>query len=497
MAGSKVRELPSPLVGEGLGERGRAIGASISPSECATRLRHAPSPGATRHPPPPGGRGLVLAWFCGLVLLLPSALAHADLDLRLEAEARAFTAQGRADAALAAGLRWDHTPREGERAVLDLFVRADAQEDARSRGDVREAYYEVQSGALTSRFGARRVFWGVTESRHLVDVINQSDLADDLDGEGKLGQPMLEFTLAAEPGTLALYALPGFRERRLPGSGGPIVYPFPLALDETRIKARGTELHTDFAARASTQVGRLDLALSWFDGIGREPRILPCLRRGSGFPGSEAEANCDLLTSVTAAAPRGNLLTPLLQALGLAPSNAEVAAELEARARANLVLVPVYDRERRLGLEAQFIDEALALKFEGLVRETLGQRSYAGVAGVEYTLSGLFGSAQDLGLIVEALRDTRSELLSARYDHEVFVGARWALNDVAGSQALGGVLIDTTGDGQTYSLEGSRRLGDDWKLSLRLRAFTGGDAGDVGDVLRDADELRLVLERYF
>ena len=434
----------------------------------------------------------------GLLALLLSASAHADLDLRLEADSRWFTAQSRTDAALAAGLRWDGEPRPGERAVLELFARADAREDARSRGDVREAYYEVRSGALTTRLGARRVFWGVTESRHLVDVVNQSDLADDLDGEAKLGQPMLEFTLATAPGTLALYALPAFRERRLPGPGGPLVYPFPLALDETRIVARGGALHTDYAARAATQLGALDLAVSWFDGIGREPRILPCLRQGSGFPGTGDGANCDLFESVRAAAPTPNALTPILQALGLVPSNEEVAAELEARARANLVLVPEYRRERRLGLEAQFIHEALALKFEGLVRDSRGARSYAGVLGAEYTLGGLGSAgAQDLGLIVELLRDTQSELLSARYDHEVFLGGRWALNDVAGTQALGGVLLDSTGDGQTYSLEGSRRLGDDWKLSLRLRAFTGGTRNDIADVVRDADELRLTLERFF
>lgn len=438
----------------------------------------------------------MLAGF-GLMSALASFPAHADLDLRLEAEARAFTAQGDGDAALAAGLRWDHTPRAGERLLLDLFARADAREDARSRGDVREAYYEVQSGALTSRFGARRVFWGVAESRHLVDVLNQSDLADDLDGEAKLGQPMLEFTLGGESGELALYALPGFRTRRLPGPGGPIAYPFPLALHETRINARGEELHTDYAARASTRFGALDVAVSWFDGVGREPRILPCLRQGSGFEGTETGANCELLESVSAAAPTPTVLTPLLQALGLAPSNAEVAAELEQRAYAALVLVPAYERERRLGLEAQFIHEALALKFEGLVRETRGARSHAGVVGLEYSFSGLFGGAQDLGLIVEGLRDTQAELLSARYDHEVFIGGRWSLNDVAGSQALGGVLLDTSGDGQTYSLEANRRLGDDWKLSLRLRAFTGGDQADLANVVKDADELRLSLEHYF
>ena len=35
--------------------------------------------------------------------------------------------------------------------------------------------------------GLGKVFWGVTEFNHLVDVINQTDLVEGIDGEAKLG----------------------------------------------------------------------------------------------------------------------------------------------------------------------------------------------------------------------------------------------------------------------------------------------------------------------
>ena len=44
------------------------------------------------------------------------------------------------------------------------------------------------------RVGVGKVFWGVTESQHLVDIINQTDLVENIDTEDKLGQPMLETT---------------------------------------------------------------------------------------------------------------------------------------------------------------------------------------------------------------------------------------------------------------------------------------------------------------
>ena len=40
--------------------------------------------------------------------------------------------------------------------------------------------------------GAAKVFWGTAESRHLVDIINQTDAVEDIDEEDKLGQPMVK-----------------------------------------------------------------------------------------------------------------------------------------------------------------------------------------------------------------------------------------------------------------------------------------------------------------
>ena len=53
--------------------------------------------------------------------------------------------------------------------------------------------------------GIDKVFWGVIESRHLVDYINQTDGVEDVDGEDKLGQPMINLGLQRDWGDLIFF----------------------------------------------------------------------------------------------------------------------------------------------------------------------------------------------------------------------------------------------------------------------------------------------------
>ena len=58
---------------------------------------------------------------------------------------------------------------------------------------------------------------GVTESRHLVDVLNQVDGVEDIDEEDRLGQPMINISTQRDWGSVDLFVLPGFRERTFAG----------------------------------------------------------------------------------------------------------------------------------------------------------------------------------------------------------------------------------------------------------------------------------------
>lgn len=148
--------------------------------------------------------------------------------------------------------------------VFVPFGRLDQHDGRRTHFDVRELGWTRAAERWELRLGVRKVFWGVTESQHLVDIVNQTDLVENPDGEEKLGQPMANVALIGEAGTLDLFALAGFRKRSFPGEKGRLRPPFPM--DQS---APGRVM--DYAARFSRSAGPLDLGFSHFHGTSREP----------------------------------------------------------------------------------------------------------------------------------------------------------------------------------------------------------------------------------
>jgi hypothetical protein len=81
-----------------------------------------------------------------------------------------------------------HDWRDGdERFVVVPYFRLDQGDPARRHFDLRELYWRRSFATADLYIGIRKVFWGVTESLHLVDVVNQTDLVENPDTEDKLG----------------------------------------------------------------------------------------------------------------------------------------------------------------------------------------------------------------------------------------------------------------------------------------------------------------------
>lgn len=440
-----------------------------------------------------------LALLIACLLALPAQAWEASA--RLEAEARWFfqLEEGALAPSAAAGLEIFHDWNGGQdRLVGEFFGRVDEQDDARTHADVRELYLQSIGPEFEASVGLRRLFWGVTESRHLVDIINQSDLVEDLDAEQKLGQPLISGTLIRDWASLDLILMPYQRARTFPGPEGHPRLPFPVAAEEARYQSLRGQNHLDGALRIRHSSGGLDLGLAYFNGTAREPMILPCLRRGSGFQGTEEQANCDIFSGIIVPqSPLPEDLTPLLQALGLAPSDEAAAAQIREEVLRNIVLVPSYARLRQYSVDAQYVTGGWALKLEAVARELGGEHSVATVSGFEYSLGDITGRGWDIGLLAEYLYDQRRDLLSRRFDHDVFLGTRVSLNDVAGTLVLAGFLFDESGDDHLLQIEASRRLGDGWKLSGKFRLFEKTGDDPFTGFLADEDMLSLTLERYF
>ncbi|MEE9251368.1 MAG: hypothetical protein V3U93_09650 [Alphaproteobacteria bacterium] len=358
--------------------------------------------------------------------------------------------QDRHSASLAAEMEYVREWGSGDRITVKPFFRYDSADNERTHFDLREAVWLTIGDDWELRVGVDKVFWGVTESVHLVDIVNQTDLVENPDAEDKLGQPMVYLSLPRDWGTVDLFVLPYFRERTFPGRDGRLRSALVVNTDRARFESGAKERHVDVAARYSHTVEELDFGVSYFRGTSRDPSFLAGTD-GSGTP----------------------------------------------------VLIPFYSQIDQGSLDAQITTGAWLLKLEALYRA--GQRDRAGredgyfssVAGFEYTFFGIFGSGMDLGVLGEHLFDDRDDRALTPFENDVFVGLRLAANDVADTQILAGVIQDIGGSVRNYFVEASRRIGESWTVNLEARFLTGPGSDDFQSDLRRDDLIQLDLTYHF
>ncbi len=388
----------------------------------------------------------------------------ADWEVDLGVQSRTFTQSGfagqdRFQPSVSARLEYYRTwDNDRQSLTVSPFLRLDVEDSERTHFDVRELFWSRVGDDWDLHVGVKQVFWGVTEFHHLVDIINQTDLVENIDAEDKLGQPMVHLSLVRDWGILDFFVLPGFRERTFAGEDGRLRLAIPIDTDHASYASGVEELRTDAAIRWSHHLGPLEFGVYHFSGTSRDP-----------------------------------LLTPWLQPSG------------------QWVLRPHYTVIDQTGLDAQAIVGDWAWKLEAITRSGLGDRYAAFNAGFERTLVGAFGSRTDLGLVVEYLFDERDEeALTTLFEHDIAFGTRWVFNDLSDTQALIGVIWDVETDEYVVNLEASRRLGDAWTLLLEGRVFGGADDPNAGALLQSLadgnnksaslqrdDYIQIELTRFF
>ena len=332
-----------------------------------------------------------------------------------------------------------------DRFTFVPFLRLDAGDDARTHVDIREANWLHLGEDWDVVAGIAEVFWGVTESRHLVNIINQTDGVEDVDDEDKLGQPMINVNLIRDWGTFSAFVLPGFRERTFPDVDARLGGPLRIDTDNATYESGAEELHVDFAVRYSNTFGNWDIGVSQFVGTSREPRLIPTTRNGES------------------------------------------------------VLVPQYDQIDQTGLEVQYTGDAVLWKLEAITRGGQGDRFFAAVGGLEYTFFGAFDTNADVALLAEYQYDGRdpADAPATSADDDIFLATRLALNDEQDTALLAGVVVDRDTQATLLSIEAERRLSDNWKLELEARLFLNVPATDPIAAVRDDDFITLRLTRYF
>ncbi|MEW7989093.1 MAG: hypothetical protein AB2637_16740 [Candidatus Thiodiazotropha sp.] len=386
-----------------------------------------------------------------VLLLLPGLLSAGEWSGFIELQGRHFPQQAldgdQSDQLLSIAIqpeyyqRWDN----GRQSLLFIpFMRWDGEDDERTHGDIRELVWTYAGDGWETKAGIGKVFWGVTEALHLVDVINQTDLIENPDGEQKLGQPMLKLSLERDWGIIDLYALPGFRERTYPGEEGRLRTHPRVDTDQVEYQSDREERHIDLALRWSHFIGDWDIGLAHFDGTSRDPLLLP------------------------AVSDSGEVL-----------------------------LTPFYQQMRQTSLDLQATKGDWLWKLEAIHRSSDSDSYNAATGGFEYTLVGIAESDMDLGLLVEYLYDDRQDDATTPFENDLFIGMRLTANDVDGSELLAGVIKDLDDDGWMFNLEASRRIGNLWKTSLQTRLWSDIPEQDPLFVFHRDDYLEFTVTRFF
>ena len=324
----------------------------------------------------------------------------------------------------------------GRSFTLAPFFRFDAGDGRRTHADLREAYLllfgEVRNQEWEVRLGVDRVFWGVTESRHLVNIVNQIDLVEHPYREPTMGQAMVHLTMSGDWGAVELFGMTWHRARTFPGNSGRLRFPLVVDNERASYERDAGRWQPEFAARYSRSSGEMDVGVSVFDGISRDPLLLPGVDPGGGP-----------------------------------------------------VLIPDYERIRQFGLDAQLTAGPWLFKLEGLGRA--GSRDRRGVEedyvastlGAEYTVYSLLGSAAELSLIGEWNYDGRGRNATNIFQNDLFLAARLAFNDIKSTEVLGSMMNDFDTTTRVLTFELNRRISGRFSVHLEAIALLDVDAGDL------------------
>ncbi|WP_091406145.1 hypothetical protein [Aquimarina amphilecti] len=371
-----------------------------------------------------------------------------DFELELEAEYRYFY-----NSALFEGQK-DHFPSLGISPEYSLawnkgyesinfkgFFRLDV-DDERTHWDIRELYYQKANNNWELSLGLKKVYWGVTESNHLVDIINQTDAVETFDGEEKLGQPMAQFTWTTDKyGSFDFFYLPYHRKRTFSGKKGRLRFPVVIDKDDLNYESGAEEWRQDFAFRWKHYFSIFDIGLSHFYGTGREPLF-----------------TFDDIGNINAFYPVIN----------------------------------------QTGLDLQITHDAFLWKLESIYRNAEAQDFFALVAGLEYTFSNIDGNGLDIGILVEYLYDERDELALNALQNDVFFGSRIAFNDTQDTSILIGGIVDLESSSRIFSLEASRRFGNTWTAAIEARIFNNIDTNEfILSNFREDSFFKVSIAKYF
>ena len=322
--------------------------------------------------------------------------------------------------------------------TISAIGRFDQNDDQLRYIDFQKFKYAYYFDDVTLKVGNEIVFWGVNETFNIVDIINQSNLAENISGTKKLGQPMASISYSRDYGTFDIYLMPYFRERPFSGKEGRPRLLFEVDKNSITYESSAKKRKIDFALRYSTVIDDLDIGLSHFYGNNRTPVLSP------------------------------NPLT--------------------------LKFDTHYPVLSQTGIDIQATKGPWLYKLETVSAKEGSERHLGAAGGIEYTYYGIRNTQSDLGVIVEYAFDDRND---NPFNNEGIIGLRWSMNDVKSSSLLAGYLFDMRGNSNRFQTEFEQRITDDLKLFLDLSLNGSIDETDFTHQFKEDSQITIKIAKYF
>ena len=326
--------------------------------------------------------------------------------------------------------------------VASPVLDAEGAGNGRSQVGFDALHVAARVDGMSFKAGLSKLFWGVTESRHLVDVVNPPDLAHHYAAEQRLATAMLYLALPTPAGQLETLLLPWERDPRFPGPHGRPRTALPIGGEVNHPNGRPPA----FATRLTVSRGDFDAHLYFFRGLDRE--------------------------TVLTVRPRPQ-----------APPN-ELAA--------------VRRLVRQWGADLQVPVGNLLVKSEMTYRSGYSHGFLSGVAGGEYAMSGIGGSVVDVTLLGEYQFDRRpadAPLTALR--HGAYAGVRVALNDPDSTEFKFGVIVETATGARVWRADGSRRVATNWTVEAALSVFQNARGSAVLQDYRRDGHVEILARYHF
>ena len=319
----------------------------------------------------------------------------------------------------------------------EIIIRKSLNDSGKDIVEPRQLFLSKTFGDIDVYLGYRHTFWGVAESRNLVDLINQQDMAAGISPDNKLGAPSISIETYLGSGELQYWYISRFRERTFNDTNAHPGFGMPVSSAQFA-HAKGSEA-SDQALRYANSIGDIDYALSIFDGTAREPLF--------------------------------------------------IVQELDPP-----TIAPYYERMRSVGLELQYTGESILYKFEGLTGTQSGKDFDAVVLGTEKTVYTIFETQWDMGVLFEYQYDDRVQAL---IDRMIVSGVRLTANDEFDTNFLILYTVDDAFSQSLFGLEASRRLRNGMTLDINYLLYQSDIQNLPFYSLVDDSELSLTPGYYF